>query len=546
MSPALHTANGNGTINPPLDHDDVTVSDEAVPKRRRGLESHDVASYAVLADSGSAEFPKGGPTSTPLSKREGPVDLEAKLDRLTSMVERALKKSPRNSRGTRKKVGKSNSSRSNIKRVHPSKLSLSHLSDYNDTELPKSGHSLELSDQEDNSLSSRSNSISDEIGTVNDLSRGHLSITDGGRSRYVGGTYWASVVDEVVELSRLLREAAVFQPINSNLKSRICNIDHLSATEPTSNGLKYDDRQCSSPLMNQPYPEPEVIDKSILFQAMESTEPAHFAVLHEGLLEDLPSKSQCRCFVSGVHSNAPLAYLPTILHWYEDFWSWHEHRATTKIPIPNPSFIPLLYAILYGGAVSCSAEIVSKEIGDKLSVTSRLHNRVTQSLSMLSFVESPSIPGLIAFCIVQTIPLREEEPLRARIFVNLAVQAAVSMGLHREPSKFGLTPGDAETRRRLWWHIVWIDILASNFTGWPLLVMADSYLDVENVSELRHILIGTKTGEKYLDAVRNGNQKPEIPDNPFRDVRSHVSLPLVIAQGRYVAAGKRIHRTVSM
>ena len=536
--------------NPPLNHDEVTVSDEAVPKRRRGLESHDVASYATLVDSGSAEFPKGGPTSTPLSKRESPVDLEAKLDRLTSMVEQVLKKNPRNSKGTRKKVRKPNSNRSTIKGVHPSELSLGKLGDCNDTELPRSGHSLELSDQEHDSLSNGSDSTLNEIDTVNDLSRGHLSVTDGGRSRYVGGTYWASVVDEVAELSRLLREAAVFPPINSNLKSRICGTYHLSATEPISSGLEYESKQCSSPLINQPYPGPEVTDKSILFRTMESAEPAHFAVLHEGLLEDLPGKSQCdllyRCFVTGVHSITPLTHLPTILHWYEDFWSWHDHRATTKIPFPNPSFIPLLYAILYGGAISCSAKIVSTEIGDKLSVICRLHSRVTQSLSMLSFLESPSIPGLIAFCIVQTISLREEEPLRARIFVNVAVQAAISMGLHREPSKFGLTPGDAEIRRRLWWHIVWIDILASNCTGWPLLVMADSYWDVENVSELRDILIGTKTGEKYLEAVRDGNQKPEIPDDPFGDIRSHVSLPLVIAQGRYVTAGKRFQRIVSM
>ena len=532
MSSPVHPSSDSGFSNPYLGNPGMTVADEAGPKRRRGLESHDVAS-ASFADCGSTGMSKAGSASAPLSMRECSADLETKLDRLTSMVELALKKNPRNSKGSRKKTEKSNLHNGSAKRTHPSEVP-----------HPTSIHSLETSDKEDDSVSSGSDSTS-EMQTIGDPTMGHLSITDGGRSRYIGGTYWASVADEIAELSRLLRQGAIFQPMNVDLRPRIHRLDHSSEAEAVLPDAETENKQSSIPLINHSDLDPDLIDKSILLRTMDIPEPAHFAVLHEGLLEDLPSRNQCnllyRCYVSGVHSSAPLVHLPTLLHWYEDFWSWYEHRPTTKIPFPHPSFIPLLYAILYGGAVSCSAKILSNEIGDKRSLTSRLHSRVTQSLSMLSFVESPSIPGLIAFCIVQTISLKEEEPLRARIFVNVAVQTAVSMGLHREPSKFGICSGDAETRRRLWWHILWIDILASNCTGWPLLVMADSYWDVEIVSELRDSLIGTKAGEKYLEAVRNGSRKPDTPDDPFQDLKSHVSLPLVVAQGRFVAAGKCLY-----
>ena len=546
-SPALHPTTANGLSTPHIDNADATMANGPAPKRRRGLESRDGSSGPSLAEPGSTNASKEGPVSAPFSIRGSPVDLETKLDRLTSMVERALKKNPKCSKGAKREDERSVLRNRPMKGPPPSNTSLSWPSSRQVTQHPRSARSLEVSDEEDDSPSNESDSTP-EPDNMNDLSTAHLSVTDGGRSRYVGSTYWASVAEEVAELSRLLKEEARFKPINENLKPRAYHSGESSSAEARKAGIEGCDSQCLCPVMSQSYPEPELIDKSILFRPIGFQEPAHFAVLHEGLLEDLPSRNQCnllyRCYISGVHSSAPLAHLPTMLHWYEDFWSWFEHRATSRIPFPNPSFIPLLFAILYAGAVSCSAKILSAEIGDKISITCRLHNRVNQSLSMLSFVESPSVPALIAFCIIQTMSLKEEEPLRARIFVNVAVQAAVSMGIHREPSKFGINPAYAETRRRLWWHIVHIDVLASNCTGWPLLVMPESYWDVENIGELRDSLIGTRAGEKYLEAVRNGNQKPDRPDDPLLDTKSHVSLPLVVARGRFVAAGTSVHPSV--
>lgn len=45
--------------------------------------------------------------------------------------------------------------------------------------------------------------------------------------------------------------------------------------------------------------------------------------------------------------------------------------------------------------------------------------------------------------------------------IGLALRIATSMGLHRDGSNFGLSPFECEVRRRLWWHLMLIDIRTS-------------------------------------------------------------------------------------
>lgn len=40
------------------------------------------------------------------------------------------------------------------------------------------------------------------------------------------------------------------------------------------------------------------------------------------------------------------------------------------------------------------------------------------------------------------------------IINGITMRVAQSIGMHHEPSRLGLSPFDAEIRRRLWWHIV--------------------------------------------------------------------------------------------
>jgi Fungal specific transcription factor domain len=43
------------------------------------------------------------------------------------------------------------------------------------------------------------------------------------------------------------------------------------------------------------------------------------------------------------------------------------------------------------------------------------------------------------------------------ILLGVAIRAAQSLGLHRDPSNFSVSLFEAEIRRRLWWYIVSLD-----------------------------------------------------------------------------------------
>jgi len=66
------------------------------------------------------------------------------------------------------------------------------------------------------------------------------------------------------------------------------------------------------------------------------------------------------------------------------------------------------------------------------------------------------------------------------------------MGLHRDGSLFrGLNEIDKEVRRRIWWHIVYLDVQAAVATGLPPLGGSDdSAFDTKMISELKDELIG--------------------------------------------------------
>jgi hypothetical protein len=58
---------------------------------------------------------------------------------------------------------------------------------------------------------------------------------------------------------------------------------------------------------------------------------------------------------------------------------------------------------------------------------------------------------------------------------GLAIRIAQSLGLHRDGSKFGLSPFDTEMRRRLWWQVCIVDVRASEDHGSDPSIMSSSY-----------------------------------------------------------------------
>ena len=520
-------------------------SSKNASKRRRTATSSEAPQQVEDEESSSSDSESPAKSRPPTWAV--PSDINDRLDRLTTLVEQLSRKDvatsevsagkqPQDlSQGSARRplLGKSNLG---LPRTQSKQSSAKTSS----TDVSSSGNGEEA----DDNISEQADASYDTTDGEGELTLGHLSLQEDGRSRYVGNTHWAYVAGEVAELNQLLRDqirynapdlsspvTADSRPSRSLGKDTMMPISSLlidSGIEDNAGRLR--------PRSNT--------NESLRLPTSRSPSPSRFAVLTEDLFDGLPTRKQShvlyRCYVSGVHSIFPLAHLPTMLQWYEDFWSWFETRHLTKAKYRYPAFVSLLYAVLFAGAVSVSRHILDAEFygESRSSITERLSTMAIRSLSVLSFLRCPTLPGLMAFLIVHTLLCREEEPLIGSLSFSLALRIAEMMGLHREPSNYNIAAPYAETRRRVWWHIVWMDSLVSNATGWPPLVMTECYWDVRHISELKDSLVEGDEGERYLEAVRLGEQQPDKPDSPLSDdFSSHVSVVYIAMQGKHIMTG---------
>ncbi|KAJ5712115.1 hypothetical protein N7488_006271 [Penicillium malachiteum] len=382
-----------------------------------------------------------------------------------------------------------------------------------------------------------SGQATDLVDPIGSLNLGHLSLEDGGRSRYVGTTYWAYISHEINDLNQLLRDQNRSHDIAS---SDTANED---SNDPTSSGRRAWRESVSSPnYSTSPRSRGGSLPQPGIFPSGESPSGIEKAVEPE-MLEHVPSRRQSHIlykgFMSGVHAISPVVHPPSILKLYNAFWDWYDYSSYSGEPCPSPTFIPLLYAIWYGGSVTISLRTIKAEFNSvsRFALSSLYNEEVTRWLTRISFPRSPSLQGLSAYLIVQTILSKEEEPLTSSLFVSLAMRVAQTMGLHRDPAKFGIEPCEAEYRRRLWWHIMHMDGVVAMSSGLPPLVSDENYWDVRETSEIKDTMLGSPAAERYEQLIATNQRLPDDPDDPsVCGGSSMVNVFYLTARGKYIMA----------
>jgi hypothetical protein len=286
------------------------------------------------------------------------------------------------------------------------------------------------------------------------------------------------------------------------------------------------------------------IQNSILF-SLDGSPSAKDRAVEPDMLGCMPTKRQSHIlykgFMSGIQAVSPVVHPPTVLKHYNAFWDWYDSSSYSGESCPDPSFIPLLYAIWCGGSVTISLRAIKAEFnGATRAALSKAYNdQVTRWLTKTSFLRSPSLQGLAAYLLTQTILIKEEEPLTSSLFVSLAMRVAQTMGLHRDPANFGIPPSEAESRRRMWWHIVHMDGVVSMSSGLPPLVTDENFWDVREPSEFKDTLIGTAEADQYERMVKAGLRPRDNPDDPtVCGGSSMVNVYYLAARGKYVMARK--------
>ncbi|KAE8386518.1 fungal-specific transcription factor domain-containing protein [Aspergillus alliaceus] len=465
----------------------------------------------------------------------GSQAIEARLDKLTSMIERLSKSNVPLDAAERHllaqnaslELGRGDARPGNgatVKSAGTSRPDSPRRADSSSDEFPiPAGHATDLVDP---------------IGSLN---LGHLSLEDGGRSRYVGTTYWAYISHEINELNQLLKYQN--RSHNDNATNESSADENMTDTMAKSSRSPWKASVDSpSGTARDRISSGEEFQKSVLFPTGDSPSVKEKHVEPE-MLDHVPTKRQSHIlykgFMSGIHAISPVIHPPTILKLYNSFWDWYDYSSYSGDPCPDPSFIPLLYAIWYGGSVTISIRTIKAEfnVSSRSALSKTFNDEVTRWLTKISFPRSPSLQGLAAYLLVQTILSKEEEPLTSSLFISLAMRVAQTMGLHRDPAKFGIKPFEAEYRRRIWWHIVHMDGVVAMSSGLPPLVSDENFWDVRDASEVKDTLLGTPEAEKYEELVASGMRSPDNPDDPtLCGGPSMVNVYYLSAKGKYVMA----------
>ncbi|EEP78092.1 predicted protein [Uncinocarpus reesii 1704] len=467
-------------------------------------------------------------------QKSGSEEIAVRLDRLTCMIERLSRTNgsltPQESeplfQGVRSLYEASEQASPEVRQFQriPSSTSSRSLSRQSSPRRP-----AENGSNEDFPIpAGLSTDLVDPVGALN---LGHLSLEDGGKSRYVGTTYWAYISDEINELNQLLRDQSRTQqqPLASPESLHDIGSDH---TPPLS--AHYDAESGHRRMRSKDEPR-ELFSRDD--SPLSSDRP-----IETDMLEHVPTRWQSNIlykgFMSGIHAISPVVHPPTVLALYQAFWEWYGNRGLTRNSFPDPSFIPLLYAIWYGGSVTISLRTIHSEfdVENRADLSERFHDEVTRWLKKVSFPRSSTLHGLAAFLLVQTILSKEEEPLTSSLFISLALRVAQTMGLHRDPAQFGIPPCEAENRRRLWWHIVHMDGVVAMSSGLPPLVSDENYWDVRITSDVKDTLLGTPEAVEYERAVNESRRKPDRPNNPDICGNSLVNVYYICAKGKYVMA----------
>jgi hypothetical protein len=393
-----------------------------------------------------------------------------------------------------------------------------------------------------------------------DRNAGYLTLQDGGQCRYFGSTYWAYLSDDSSHLNQLFRD----QSIHMRSGKQVNEFSYLSNFSPGyAVKVNHESAQQRSHRAEHIYGEDAnlhaeglpIID-SFFFQPSFPGDASVIQVRRIGLavdvmdiLEGIPSKSQShvlfRCWYSGVHALYPLVYIPLLMTKYQQFWSWCENRMAYDTDVPDLDFLPLLFAIWYGGSASLSINGLRKWFPgiNRSTLSNFFHDRVNRSLIKISFPKVSSLVSLAAFLIARMIREREEDLLLAGFYLGLALRASLTMGLHRDPELFGIPIWEAEMRRRIWWHVILKDNILALTSGLPTLVDEQCFSDTRSISEVKEEKLGTPEASNYALAVADGHYRLAAADHPLRpESCSIVDVHYITCRGMHIIASKLYRR----
>ncbi|KAJ8098177.1 hypothetical protein POJ06DRAFT_258755 [Lipomyces tetrasporus] len=140
------------------------------------------------------------------------------------------------------------------------------------------------------------------------------------------------------------------------------------------------------------------------------------------------------------------------------------------------AFVVLLFATLYGGALSKKQKLKYDPSGSRLREV-KTYEMIMEKLLAASdiflrihkFPERPSLCCLMGATVIQFCR-RRDGSMDTTFDISHLIRIAQVMGLHRDPALFrnsGLDELQIQVRRRVWWQLVYLDVTGSLGNGLP-------------------------------------------------------------------------------
>ncbi|KAG0651731.1 Bikaverin cluster transcription factor bik5 [Hyphodiscus hymeniophilus] len=132
----------------------------------------------------------------------------------------------------------------------------------------------------------------------------------------------------------------------------------------------------------------------------------------------------------------------------------------------SPSTEALMFSIYFATITSMNEDEVRMSFGvEKSYLIKQYRFGVEQALAKAGFLNTDEIVTVQALVLFLVCVRRHDDTRFVWSMAGLALRIAQSLGLHRDGSKFGLSPFDTEMRRRLWWQVCILDVRASEDHG---------------------------------------------------------------------------------
>lgn len=189
------------------------------------------------------------------------------------------------------------------------------------------------------------------------------------------------------------------------------------------------------------------------------------------LLPDKDTCDQlCTNFFTTIFPLIPILHLPTFADDYRDFWNERDSQPQHPSDAPGvlrrkPGFIGLLASMLFSSLVSTTEHRVSAAKAMDEPQVGNMYFATIMASTLTGFPRRPTLYTLAAYIYAQSQFVREEEFSDGPEFITTAFRVALGMGLHRNLAEAGFTAAEQETRRRLWWYVLHLDVMSSCSSG---------------------------------------------------------------------------------